>query len=399
VEFSTPLPAWLNLSPTGLLYGTPAQTGVFKFLIRAADSLNSFNYGIREFVFTSSPIVITSPAMPSWTNTLTPFDYTITYTGGTGATFSVPTYSALPDGLSLNASTGRIFGTPTAAGAYTFTVLVTDPVSGTTRTLSYTVNFYPVGAKPPLNLSIGPAFTRSVGSWSEQLAASGGSGSYVYSYAPGATPIPGMRVQNRAGGPLPTSFPTSVTGGLIGILATPGSYPTTIRVTDAVDSQYFDRQITVAVSTVSVFNPDGMPRAVVNIPYSYQFIPSGGTPPYSWSPGPGGIPAGWNLTSTGLLTGTPASAAFLNFSVTVTDSATPIPNSYTGTWKLEIAFYEITSPAVLPAATVNTLYSYTFTAAVAVQEWSVIAGISPGGMTLNPTTGVISGTQIGRAHV
>jgi hypothetical protein len=63
---------------------------------------------------------------PSWTdNTLGPFQATISYSDGVAATNSA-TYSvsagSLPAGISLNGSTGAVTGTPTTAGAFSFTL-------------------------------------------------------------------------------------------------------------------------------------------------------------------------------------------------------------------------------------------------------------------------------------
>jgi len=59
-------------------------------------------------------------------------------TGGSPAyTFAV-TSGSLPPGLSLDAVTGAITGTPTTNGTYTFTVQVTDG-NGRTATRSFTI--------------------------------------------------------------------------------------------------------------------------------------------------------------------------------------------------------------------------------------------------------------------
>lgn len=58
--------------------------------------------------------------------------------------------------------------------------------------------------------------------------------------------------------------------------------------------------------------------------YSQQFAATGGTPPYQWSLATGStLPAGLTLSSSGLLSGTPTSTG-ATFSVTVTDSESPV---------------------------------------------------------------------------
>ncbi|MEG0923055.1 MAG: Ig domain-containing protein [Comamonas sp.] len=75
------------------------------------------------------------------------YSYQITATGGTTPyTFSAPDPSKLPPGLSLDAN-GLITGTPTAAGSYTFDVMVTD-AAGLTDTASFTIV---ISVKPPVS--------------------------------------------------------------------------------------------------------------------------------------------------------------------------------------------------------------------------------------------------------
>jgi len=73
----------------------------------------------------STTVVTTSPTITSAAPTSaisgTPYSYTITSSGTPTATYAV-TSGALPTGLTLNATTGTISGTPTTPGTYTFTV-------------------------------------------------------------------------------------------------------------------------------------------------------------------------------------------------------------------------------------------------------------------------------------
>jgi hypothetical protein len=92
----------------------------------------------------STPLSITTSSLPSGT-LLAPYSQTLTATGG------VPSYSwsvsagALPDGLTLNHTTGEISGSPTTAAAFNFTAQVTDATSSTAvRNLSITTAALPV---------------------------------------------------------------------------------------------------------------------------------------------------------------------------------------------------------------------------------------------------------------
>jgi hypothetical protein len=85
-------------------------------------------------------------------------DTTITFTEGTGGTFAITTTGfptptltesgALPSGLTFNAATGLISGTPTTAGNYPITLTATNSVSS--ATLSYTLTVSPLAISPSI---------------------------------------------------------------------------------------------------------------------------------------------------------------------------------------------------------------------------------------------------------
>ncbi|GHU94006.1 hypothetical protein FACS1894156_1660 [Bacteroidia bacterium] len=100
-------------------------------------------------------VTVTMGTAPTITTTSLPagtvgaaYSQTLTATGSTPITWSV-TVGTLPAGLSLNASTGVISGTPSAAGASTFTVQAANGTSpDDTKELSITINA--AGGVPPV---------------------------------------------------------------------------------------------------------------------------------------------------------------------------------------------------------------------------------------------------------
>ena len=92
------------------------------------------------------PYTEVGPSAPNITTTTlqnatvgTAYSQTIAAAGGTPITWSVSS-GFLPDGLSLNASTGAITGTPTTAGTFNFTVRVQNSEGNVTQQLSIVVS-------------------------------------------------------------------------------------------------------------------------------------------------------------------------------------------------------------------------------------------------------------------
>jgi Ice-binding-like/Putative Ig domain len=164
------------------------------------------------------PIITANPATLPNGSVGTPYNQTVSGSGGTAPyTFSVSS-GALPGGLILNAATGAITGTPTTAGTFTFSITATD-VNGCPGTRAYTITISSAGC-PAITLSpttLPPGLVPTP--YSQSVTASGGTAPYTYTIASGA---------------LPTGLLLSPATGLIsGAPAVGGIFTFTIQATDA----------------------------------------------------------------------------------------------------------------------------------------------------------------------
>ena len=273
-----------------------------KGLARAAHALRA--------VFVAAAMLLCAPALAQITvnpATLpvgtagTAYSRTISATGGTGAkTFSVSS-GALPTGLALNPTTGVLAGTPTAAGTNSFTIRATDTLGATGfRAYVLTIN-PPVVVNPP---SV-PGGIVGV-AYSQTFSATGGNGSYTYA---------------RSAGTLPAGLTlNSATGVLSGTPTAAATRTFTIRATDGTGARG-TRSYTVTIGAAIVVNPTTLPGGTVGSAYSRTISSTGGTGAKTYSIGAGALPAGLALnSSTGVISGTPASAGLSNFTIVATDT-------------------------------------------------------------------------------
>ena len=167
---------------------------------------------------TTTPLTIVTTSLPSGNvgSSYNDLSGGVYAAGGTpGYTYTV-SQGSLPNGLSLNATSGIISGSPTATSTSSFTVQAADsggspPVS---QALSITVN-------PEAKLSVGTsavAYATQGQSYQYVLAENGGSAPYTWAVT---------------GGALPSGVTLSSNGILEGVPAVSGSFNFTVKVTDS----------------------------------------------------------------------------------------------------------------------------------------------------------------------
>jgi len=218
--------------------------------------------------------------------------------------------------------------------------------------------------------------------YSATLAATGGTAPYTWSIAAGLLP---------AGVGLGTG-----TGTISGTPTTAGTYTVTVQAVDSA-GQVASKALSFVIAASLSITTTSIPNATAGVVYNATLVTSGGTPPVTWAVSSGQLPTGLSLSSSGSITGTPSSAGSFTFVAQATDSAAgtasqsyPLVVSAPGTGGATI----IITNADLPNGTVGTAYAATLaaTGGTAPYTWSIVSGALPAGLTLNGSTGAISGT-------
>ncbi|WP_042415288.1 putative Ig domain-containing protein [Streptacidiphilus anmyonensis] len=374
-------------------HGTPTEAGTFPLTVETTDAGTPSQTSIQHLVLTVvRPLQVSTLTLPGAV-TGTPYSQALRATGGTGP-YTWSAVGSLPSGISLDPTSGVLSGTPDAKAmdASTFTVQVTD--SGqpalTTAPQTFTLTVVPplvdTTADAPQGIYGKPYDALPQQPAGLQLTASGGTGPhYVFSRTDSPLP-PGLSLQ----GDRITGQPTAT-----------GTFAFSVQVTDASSPPLtITESLSITVVGSLTISPDPVPDAVTGKPYTHKVTAIGGTAPYTWSWAPatpdGKLPDGLSLNSvTGLISGTPTTAGVDPVVITVSDSGGPVQST---TWPVTLTVdkplsisYQTPSPEIQ-----GQFYSLVPTAssdgAGLGDTWAMTGGVLPAGLSLDPTTGFITGT-------
>lgn len=325
------------------------------------------------------PVLALSPVDPTLIAGTAGVSYGRTFSASNGTapySFSV-IGGSLPPGLTMSSS-GNLSGIPAVDGSYSFTVLATD-ADGATGTQTYNLA---IAMALPLAANSSATVAANSSSNSISLSLSGGSATSLTLVS---LPLHGMA---SALGTTITYTPASGYSGMDSL--------TYFVSNDSGVSAVATVSISVTAPTLAFAPADGsLAQGVVGSSYSVGLSVSAGTAPYEFRVSAGSLAAGLSLSSSGLLSGVPTSAGTSSFTVTATDVHGAVGTS---SYVLIIAPPAVTysfspSSGQLPPAMVEEDYSQAITASGGTGSlfYSVASGSLPPGMTLNVSTGTLTG--------
>ena len=376
------LPAGLSLSTAGVLSGKPTAIGTPSFSITATDSVG--NTASVTFSMTIlAGVSINVPTLPAgYPGTSYPAT-TLTASGGTNTGFTwswaAASGSTLPAGLSIGSSTGAITGTPTnATSASVVSSVVVTATDSIGNTASTTISITIEASVAITTTTLNPG-TISI-AYSQQLAASGGSGTgYVWTTT---------GTNNLASFGLTLSSTGLLSSTNLG--ATTGTVNFTAQVTDSLGHST-TAPLSFTIYSALTVTTSSLPATNVGANYSQTLAAAGGSGTgYSWTATSSNLSTyGLSLSTAGVITGTPTQAGTASFTANVTDSS-----SNTAHAALTITIYGALSlPAPDPSSLPSTGYTnIAYTGTIAASGGSGNYSWQVTGLSDNLTPSPIGGT-------
>jgi hypothetical protein len=348
------------------------------------------------------PLSITSSGALANTNVGNFVGYTLETQGGIRPlTWSVNPNSSLPPGtsLQLQGPTHVIGGMPLVPGSYSFELTVADsgtPQQTASQTFSVTVenNLNVVGENLPTGL-VQQAYAYSFRTF-------GGAPPYSYSLTPGDSLPAGLSIDSQTGQVI--GIPSQgVTNHFFNVQVTDSGSP------PALDSALFGLTIRPPLA----FSTSPLPDGVQGQTYSGWINIVGGLPPFDIRIVSASLPAGLAfdvLTSnSGVfpISGVPMNVEQASFDLEVTDSSVaqiPVTQAFT----LRVNPLLVLNTSTLPEGIATQPYAATIgvSGGLPPYAWTLVGWVCgspppvcPPSVTLDPTTGLLSGTPIEEIQV
>ena len=209
------------------------------------------------------------------------------------------------------------------------------------------------------------------------------------------------------GGSLPPGLSLSFSGTISGTPSNAGSYSFWVNLSDqnppSADwcrPSEAQREFTIVVNggapavPLSIVPTALVPSATtLDTPYSFQLSAQGGGT-QTWSLVSGPLPSGLQLSSSGLISGTPTATGDFSFSVQVSDGTRKASQTYTLTVVQRLKIAAVTVPAGEASRAFK--LQLAATGGKAGYKWSLAGGTTlPAGLTLDGASGVIAGNPTG----
>ena len=360
--------AWITAGRSGAAGDVGMATGSFAMQSTWSNDTNSC--ALSHAVVGSNTVTVTNPGNQNGVSgSAASLQISATDSGNSALTYSA---TNLPAGLTINSSTGLISGTPTTAGTSNVTVTAKDTTGAQgSAAFSWTIHNTVTVTNPGTQ-------TGTSGTAANLQISATDSGNSALTYS--ATNLPAGLTIN------------SSTGLISGTPTTAGTSNVTVTAKDTTGAQGSAAFSWTIHNTVTVTNPGNQTGAVSSATSLQISATDSGNASLTFSAT--NLPAGLSISSAGLISGSPSTAGTSNVTVTATDGTTA-SGSASFSWTI--------NPAAGNTVTVTNPGNQTGTSGTAanLQISATDSGNSaltysatnlPAGLTINSSTGLISGT-------